>query len=89
MRQVVREIPNTDRRGCCPFLSDAYSNYFLLFEAQNSHHDIVLILKEKDHLKNIYMLSELIKTVINTLTQLPLKKGEIGSGEIGNDVEKT
>lgn len=34
------------------------------------------------------MLSEMIKTVINILTHLPLEKGEIGSGKIGNDVEK-
>ena len=30
----------------------------------------------------------MIKTVINTLIQLPLENGEIGSGSRGNDVEK-
>lgn len=76
LKQVSKDIPNYDRRGYCPFLSDVYSNYLPLFETQNSYHDVVFILKEKDHFKNINMLSEMIKTVINTLAQLPLENGD-------------
>lgn len=59
------------------------SNYFW----HKIHHDTVLIIKEKDHLKNINMLSEIIKAVINALTQLPLENREIGSRKMGNDME--
>lgn len=33
------------------------------------------------------MLSEMIKAVINALTQLPLENREIDSRKIGNDME--
>lgn len=78
-----------DRRDYCPFLSDAYSNCLLLFETQNSCHDIVSILKEKDYFKKVNMLlPEMIKTVINTLTQLPLENGDTESRRVGSDLGK-
>lgn len=45
-------------------------------------------LKKKDHFKNTNMLFEIIKIVINTLTQLPLENEETGGEGIGNVLEK-